>query len=56
VDCLEKADCESILFDADLGPAPMGNRNGLMTAFSAGIRAAAIDNAEKKRIRSGRSR
>jgi hypothetical protein len=47
-ECLEKADCESILFDADLGSVPMGNRNGLMTAFSAGIRSAAIDNAEKK--------
>jgi hypothetical protein len=47
-ECLEKADHESILFDANLGPVPMGNRNGLVNAFSSGLRAAAITTAEGK--------
>jgi hypothetical protein len=46
-ECLEKADTESILFDANLGNYAMGNRNGLNNAFSAGIRKAAIETAEK---------
>jgi hypothetical protein len=46
--CLEKADTESILFDANLGAYSMGNRNGLNVAFSNGIRDAAIGTAEKK--------
>jgi hypothetical protein len=45
---LAKADTESILFDANLGNFALGNRNGLNSAFSAGIRQAAIENAEKK--------
>jgi hypothetical protein len=45
---LEKADGESILFDANLGSVSMGNRNSLNAAFSSGIRTAAIENAEKK--------
>jgi hypothetical protein len=47
-DSLEKADLESILFDADLGPVPVGNRNTLVAAFSEGIRSAAIKTAEEK--------
>jgi hypothetical protein len=44
-DTLEKAERESILFDADLGPNPLGNRSGLATALSGGIRNSAIQNA-----------
>jgi hypothetical protein len=47
-ECLEKSDTESILFDANLGHYSVGNRANLCAAFSAGIRAAAIDNAEAK--------
>jgi hypothetical protein len=47
-ECLERADKESVLFDADLGPNPMGNRSGLASALSAGIRNAAINNAKEK--------
>jgi hypothetical protein len=47
-ECLEKADMESILFDANLGNVSLGNRSGLNLAFSTGIRQAAIENAEKK--------
>jgi hypothetical protein len=39
---LEKAERESILFDADLGPNPLGNRSGLAAALSGGIRNSAI--------------
>jgi hypothetical protein len=42
---LEKADRESILFDADLGKVTLANRKSLAAAFSAGIRAAAVSNA-----------
>jgi hypothetical protein len=42
---LERADKESILFEANLGTATMANRTALASAFSAGIRSAAIDNA-----------
>jgi hypothetical protein len=45
---LEKAVRESVLFDADLGPNSMGNRPGLLGAFSAGIRKAAIDSTVGK--------
>jgi hypothetical protein len=45
---LEKSDKESILFDADLGPNPMGNRSGLLAALSTGIRNAAISTAREK--------
>jgi hypothetical protein len=45
---LEKSDTESILFDANLGTVSIGNRANLCAAFSAGIRAAAIENAEAK--------
>jgi hypothetical protein len=45
---LEKADTESILFDANLGNFSMGNRNGLNTNFSIGIRNAAIKTANAK--------
>jgi hypothetical protein len=44
-DTLEKAERESILFDADLGPNPLGNRSGLAAALSGGIRNSAILNA-----------
>jgi hypothetical protein len=47
-DCLEKADLESILFDANLGPHSIGNRANLNNAFSIGLRAAAINTAEGK--------
>jgi hypothetical protein len=43
---LDKANRESILFDADLGTHGMGNRNGLAAAFSDGIRNLAIKNAQ----------
>jgi hypothetical protein len=42
---LEKADRESILFDADLGNMTLANRKSLAAAFSAGIRAAAVSTA-----------
>jgi hypothetical protein len=45
---LNKADLESVLFDANLGPVPVGNRNTLVAAFSDGIRSAAIKTAEEK--------
>jgi hypothetical protein len=47
-DCLEKADTESILFDANLGQFSVGNRGNLCASFSSGIRATAIENAEAK--------
>jgi hypothetical protein len=52
-EALEKADLESILFDADLGNVSLGNRNGLAVAFSNGIRKAAIATAESKAAESG---
>jgi hypothetical protein len=42
---LVKADRESIMFEVDLGPNTMANRNGLATAFSASVRKAAVDKA-----------
>jgi hypothetical protein len=45
---LEKAEKESVLFDADLGPNPMGNRSGLAAALSGGIRKLAINTASDK--------
>jgi hypothetical protein len=42
---LQKADTESIIFDADLGPATMANRKSLAGAFSAGVRTATIAKA-----------
>jgi hypothetical protein len=47
-ECLDKADTESILFDANLGPFPLGNRNSLANSFSTGIRTAAIEAATQK--------
>jgi hypothetical protein len=47
---LERADRESILFDADLGAATLANRSALAAAFSSGIRAAAIANAENAKV------
>jgi hypothetical protein len=44
-DALEKADTESILFDADLGKYSSGNRNGLANNFSDGLRKLAISKA-----------
>jgi hypothetical protein len=44
---LEKADRESILFDADLGPNSMGNRSGLLSALSTGIRKTAIEKSKE---------
>jgi hypothetical protein len=44
-DALEKADTESILFDADLGKYPSGNRAGLANNFSEGLRKLAIAKA-----------
>jgi hypothetical protein len=44
-DGLDKADKESILYDANLGCATLANRNTLAAAFSAGIRNAAIEKA-----------
>jgi hypothetical protein len=48
VESLEKADTESVLFDANLGNVSIGNRNNLAAAFSNGLRAAAISMAEAK--------
>jgi hypothetical protein len=45
---LDKAERESILFDADLGNHAMGNRAGLNAAFSDGIRKLAIKNATEQ--------
>ena len=42
---LKKADLESVLFDADLGPLPVANRAALASALSSGLRAAAISKA-----------
>ena len=42
---LERAEKESVLFDANLGPEPIANRNSLATALSSGIRAAAVSTA-----------
>jgi hypothetical protein len=42
---LEKAERESILFDADLGKVTLANRKALAAAFSAGIRSAAVAGA-----------
>jgi hypothetical protein len=47
-ECLEKAEKESILFDADLGPRPVGNRSGLSQALSAGICNLAIQTATER--------
>jgi hypothetical protein len=41
-----KADKESIMFEANLGPNTQANRNNLAAAFSASIRTAAIDKAK----------
>ena len=45
-DGLKKADLESVLFEADLGPLPVANRTTLVNALSSGLRAAAIGKAE----------
>jgi hypothetical protein len=45
---LEKADTESILFDANLGTYSMGNRITLNNNFSIGIRNSAIETASGK--------
>jgi hypothetical protein len=42
---LQNSDKESVIFDADLGPATMANRKSLAGAFSAGIRSATIAKA-----------
>jgi len=42
---LRKADLESVLFDADLGPLPVANRAALSSALSSGLRAAAVSKA-----------
>jgi hypothetical protein len=44
-DALEKADHESVLFDADLGKYPSGNRPGLANLLSEGLRKLAIAKA-----------
>jgi hypothetical protein len=43
---LEKADKESILFDANLGNVTLANRQALATAFSVGLRNAAVEKAK----------
>jgi hypothetical protein len=45
---MEKADTESVIFDANLGPVTMANRGSLAAAFSAGIRGATIENAKER--------
>jgi hypothetical protein len=42
---LDKADRETILFDADLGKVTLANRKALANAFSSGIRSAAVAGA-----------
>jgi hypothetical protein len=44
-DSLAKADTESIMFEADLGPNTLANRNSLAAAFSNTVRTAAITKA-----------
>jgi hypothetical protein len=43
---LDKADRETILFDANLGGGTLANRQALASAFSAGIRSAVVENAK----------
>jgi hypothetical protein len=43
---LAKADRESIVFDANLGPVTLANRTALATAFSNSIRTAAVETAK----------
>jgi hypothetical protein len=45
---LDKADKETVLFDANLGGVTIANRNNLAAAFSAGIRNAAIEKAAEE--------
>ena len=47
-EALEKADRESVIFDADLGPVPIFNRTKLSAALSAGLKKTVIEAAEKK--------
>ncbi len=47
-EALKKADLESIVFDADLGPGPTFNRSKLSAALSAGLKARVINHAENK--------
>jgi hypothetical protein len=42
---LDRADRECVLFDADLGNVTLANRKSLASAFSAGIRSAAVAGA-----------
>jgi hypothetical protein len=44
-DAFALADRTAILFDIDLGPAPVGNRQTLSRSLAAGIRASALSNA-----------
>jgi hypothetical protein len=44
---LEAADCSAVMFEANLGPTPIANRERLGHHFSAGIRAAAMKKAEE---------
>jgi len=46
-EALERADKESVLFDADLGPDPIMNKKGLLAAFTAGMKKRAEEQAEK---------
>lgn len=50
---LAKSDLESVLFEADLGPEPVANRNALASSLSAGIRKMAIAKAEEASKDSG---
>ena len=47
-EALEKADRESVIFEADLGPVPIFNRTKLSAALSAGLKKTVIEAAEKK--------
>jgi len=50
---LEKAEKTSVIFGANLGSAPVGNRTTLSNNFTAGLRAAAVEIAAAKNERGG---
>jgi hypothetical protein len=47
-EALERADKESVLFDADLGPNPIMSKKTLLPALTAGIKARAESTAQEK--------
>ena len=47
---LECADKQSVLFDADLGPNQIANKNAMSVAFSTTVKALTVANAEKAAV------